>query len=107
MHSYSLDTKPAPNKWWAYQDAVARNKANIDLWGPWHQLQAEVLKTQLMTVYRAKGFYISYGKLGISVKVDRVREITDWQYLHQIEKEWLDKGAIRKFSQQGVIYRFK
>jgi hypothetical protein len=107
MHTYTIDTKAAPTKWWAKADAEARNAVNIALWNEWKQLRAEMIKTQLMLVYRARGFYVSYGKKGISVKVDHVSSIRDRQYLRALEREWKDAGLIRKLSDQGVIYRFK
>lgn len=107
MHTYTLATKAAPNKQGARIDALLRNERNQGLWSDWKKLRAEVIKLELMLIYRAKGFYVSYGKLGISVKVDGIHSIADRPRLRTMEGLWLEEGVIRKFTEQGVIYRFK
>ena len=107
MHSYTLDTKAAPNKQGARIDAILRNERNQGLWPDIKKLRAELIKLDLMLIYRAKGFYISYGKLGISVKADNVYSVADRSRLRSMEEKWRGEGVIRKFTEQGVIYRFK
>ena len=106
MHTVTLNTKEAPTKWWARKDAEDRNLMNSSLWSDWDKIRADFIKLDLMLIYRARGYYVSYGKLGISVKVDKIYSIADRKHLRQAEKKWAQEGVYRKETPQGVIYRF-
>jgi hypothetical protein len=100
-----LDTKEAPVKWWAAQDARQRNLNNKSQYPAKVQARVERMKLALEMVYRARGIYDSYGKKGISLKVDGP-SIVDPKNLTLLEQEWAALGVTKKASAQGFIYRF-
>ena len=106
MKAQQLNTQEAPNKWWAARDAQMRNLANKSHHSAKDQVRAERMKTVLELCYRAKGFYIAYGKHGISIKIDKIVAIADRKNLRALEKEWTAQGVVKKESAQGIIYRF-
>ena len=106
MYSYTINTAAASNPQAARIDAAQRNLRNQPLWSVWQRLRAEAMLLELQMIYRAEGFYISYGVRGVSVKVDRVHAIADRKLLRSVERHWDSAGVRRKFTPQGVIYRF-
>ena len=105
MQTVALDTREAPNKWWAARDARIRNYANSTLYTEQQKIAAERMKLALELVYWAKSVYIAYGKTGISLKVDGAR-VRDSKELALMEEGWSLAGFVKKISPQGVIYRF-
>ena len=106
MRATALDTQEAPNKFWAYQDARMKNLVNKSRYTYAEQTYAETMKNVLDLVYHHEGIYVSYGKKGISVKVNHAR-CTDATALDALEAAWEQKGIVKKVSDQGVIYRTK
>ena len=103
MKAQHLDTKEAPTKWWAAQDARMRSIANSTLYTEAQKVRAERMALGLELVYSAKGIYIAYGKRGISVKVD-VASVKDRKTLALLEGDYEKEGILKKESAQGVIY---
>jgi hypothetical protein len=106
MQTKDIETKAAPNKVWAVMDAKMRNIINASHIAHSEKIRAERMKLALELVYHAKGIYISYGKKGISVKVDEPK-VCDRKSLRLLEGDWTKVGVTKKRSEQGVIYRFK
>ena len=105
MKTQDLKTQEAPNKWWAARDAHQRNLANKSHYTQQQQIAAERMKLALELVYQAKAIHISYGKKGISIKVDRP-VVRDRKELGLLEKGWELAGIVKKISAQGIIYRY-
>ena len=104
MKTSIINTEEAPNKRWAAQDARMRNIANKSHYSQAVQVQIERMKMALTLVYSAKNIYDSYGKKGISIKVDGAY-VKDNKGLAMLEQDWTRDGFIKKVSAQGVIYR--
>ena len=105
MKATVIDTVEAPNKWWAAHDARMKNIANASKYSEKDKIRAERMKVVLEMVYKAKAVYISYGKTGISIKVDHA-VVLDRKNLRLLEKDWTAEGVTKRQSEQGVIYRF-
>ena len=105
MKATVIDNVEAPNKWWAAHDARMKNIANASKYSEKDKIRAERMKVVLEMVYKAKGVYISYGKTGISIKVDHA-VVFDRKNLRLLEKDWTAAGVTKRQSEQGVIYRF-
>ena len=105
MRTLALDTKEAPNKWWAARDARMRNYANSTLYDSATRIRAERMKLVLEMLYAARSVYIAYGRRGVSVKVDRA-SVRLRKELAAMEADWAVQGVVKKVSDQGVIYRF-
>lgn len=106
MLERNLDTKEAPTKWWAAQDARMRNIANKSHYPESTHIRVERMIQVLGLCYRAEGIYEAFGKQGVSVKVDRPRFVRDRDSLAVLEADWAEQGVVKKVSPQGVIYRF-
>lgn len=105
MFTQVIATKEAATtKWWARQDAAERNARNIGLYTERQRARAAEVHVRCQLVYRARGFYISYGTLGISIKVDRA-QIADYAAVARLEADLHAQGVHKKHSAQGVIYR--
>jgi hypothetical protein len=104
MQVNEIDTKSAPNKWWAARDARMRNYANSTLYSEHQRIAAERMKLALELVYSAKAIYIAYGKTGISLKVDKPL-VRNRRELSLLEQGWALVGICKRVSAQGVIYR--
>ena len=102
MHTSTIDTREAPCKWFAARDAQMRSAVNSSLYTDPEKIRAERLRSVLTLVYTGE-FYISFGKRGITVKVDRAR-IADRKNLQTLEQDWEAEGIRKKISAQGVIY---
>ena len=107
MLQRTLDTKEAPTKWWAAQDARMRNIANKSHYADSVHIRVERMILALGLCYRAEGIHEAFGKRGVSVKVDRPRFVRDRKNLALLEQDWAEQGVVKKVSAQGVIYRFK
>jgi hypothetical protein len=106
MLERNLDTKEAPTKWWAAQDARMRNLANKSHYTEQTQIRVERMIQALGLCYNARGIHEAFGKRGVSVKVDRPTSIKDRVNLRLLEQDWEAAGVSKKVSPQGVIYRF-
>ena len=106
MIERTLDTKEAPTKWWAAQDARMRNIANKSHYAESVHIRVERMILALGLCYRAEGIHEAFGKRGVSVKVDRPRFVRDRDSLALLEQDWARAGVVKKVSAQGVIYRF-
>lgn len=102
MKSVSLDTKEAPNKWRAQQDANMRNAVNRSLYTSSQQTRAQRLAGALELVYSGE-VYVNYRKRAIAVKVDQA-QVRDSQSLGLLEQDWNTEGITKRVSAQGVIY---
>ena len=105
MQTQNLNTQEAPNKWWAARDARQRNLANKSHYSQQQQIAAERMKWALELVYSAKDVHVSFGKKGVSIKVDKA-VVRDPKELDLLEKGWALAGIVKKVSAQGVIYRY-
>ena len=105
MHTVTLNTEEAPNKFWAARDARMRNYANSTRYDSATKIRAERMKLVLEMLYAARAVYIAYGKRGVSVKVDRA-SVRDKRELAAMEAQWASEGTVKRVSAQGVIYRF-
>ena len=103
MKTVNLNTQEAPVKWWAAYDANLRNIANASLYTDTQKARAERMKVGLEMVYSGKKFYISYGKRGISVKIDGAT-VKDKASLKLLENDYATEGIIKKVTPQGVVY---
>ena len=106
MKTVTIDTQEAPVKWWAAQDARIRNLSNKSKYSQDIQIQIEKMKIVLGMVYSARGIHESYGKTGVSIKIDRPTVI-DKKNLKALESDWSVKGFTKKVSAQGIVYRLK
>jgi hypothetical protein len=106
MFERTLDTKEAPTKWWAAQDARMRNIANKSHYAESVHIRAERMVLALGLCYRAEGIHEAFGKRGVSIKVDRPRFVRDRSNLTLLEADWELQGVVKRTSAQGVIYRF-
>ena len=105
MHTVTLNTEEADNKWWAARDARMRNYANSTRYDSATKIRAERMKVVLEMLYAARSVYIAYGRRGVSVKVDRA-SVRLRKELAVMEADWAVQGVVKKVSDQGVIYRF-
>lgn len=103
MHTIQLNTKEAPNKWWAFKDASMRSTINSSLYTQAERIVAERMKLALELVYTGR-VYIAYGKTGISIKLDQPR-VRDRKELKILEKIWEANGVKKRETSQGTIYR--
>ncbi len=103
MQTAYRDTKEAPVKWWAAQDARVRNYANKTHWSAEIQLRVERMKAALETLYAGK-IYEAYGKQRVSIKVDGAR-VKDPQWLQALESDWAAQGVTKTQTPQGLLYR--
>ena len=106
MLERTLDTKEAPTKWWAAQDARMRNLANKSHYAESVHIRVERMVLALGLCYRARGIHEAFGRRGVSVKVDRPTFVRDRGNLALLEADWAEQGVVKKVSAQGVIYRF-
>lgn len=103
MRTITLKTEEAPNKWWAYQDAITRNAVNSTHYTQNQHVVVERMRWALEVVYNAR-IYVAYGKTGVSIKVDQP-QIRDRKNLVLLEKDWTAAGVYKKVSAQGITYR--
>lgn len=104
MKHTDLDTKTAPNKFWAYNDARMRNIAGASHYTESQKIAAERMKLALDICYANKGIYINYRDKFISVKVAGAYVKNKFE-LMVLEAEYTKRGYKKAESAQGVIYR--
>jgi hypothetical protein len=104
MHTVTLDTKEAPNKWFALQDRRMRNHANKTLYTASQQIRMDRIKLALELVIRGTVYDVAYGKKSASVKVQDGAFIADKKMLRVLEADWEQEGIFRKESAQGFQY---
>lgn len=104
MFTTLVNVEEAPNKWWANYDARMKNLSNKTHYNQAFQVQVERMKIVLPMVYSTSRVYESYGKTGVSIKVENA-QIRDRKNLRILEQEWAAKGFVKKVTPQGVIYR--
>ena len=104
MLNVALDTKEAPNKWWALQDRRMRNIANQSMYTQAQQVRMDRIKLALEMIVSGTVYDVSYGKRSASVKVQAGAVIRDRKMLNLLEGDWEKEGIFRKESAQGFQY---
>jgi hypothetical protein len=104
MKTVSLNTDEASNKRFAAMDARMRSLTNESLYTNKEKIVAERIKIGAEMVYNAKEVYISYGKTGISIKLDHP-VVRLKKELKLLEGDWEKLGCVKRKSTQGLIYR--
>ena len=99
-----LDTKEAPNKFWALQDRRMRNHVNKTLYTQAQQIRLDRIKLALEMVVRGTVYEPSFGKRSASVKVQDGAWIADNKQLALLEQDWAKEGIYKKVSAQGFQY---
>jgi hypothetical protein len=105
MRTVELAVSEAPNKWWAGFDARQRSLSNKSHYDSVTQIRVERMKMALSLLYSARNIYESYGKQGVSIKLDAPR-VRDQSELKKLEKHWENQGVTKRITAQGIIYRF-
>lgn len=103
MKQNFLDTREAPVKWWAAQDARMRNLVNKTRWPDAVQLKVQRMLSVLDLLYAGK-IYEAYGRRRVSIKIDRP-VILDRRQLSVMEKEWAAQGVVKTITPQGILYQ--
>ena len=106
MHTETLNTAEAPCKWFAAADARMRSIVNSSHYTLTERTRAERMRLVLDMVYLSRGVHVSYGRRGISVKVDGAVVLDDVG-LQALEADWAQQGVTKRTSAQGVIYRIQ
>jgi hypothetical protein len=104
MRTVTLDTKEAPNKFWALQDRRMRNYANKTLYTESQQIRMERIKLALELIIRGTVYDVGYGKRSAAVKVQNGAFIGDPKMLALLEQDWAKEGIFKKESAQGFQY---
>ena len=104
MKHTELDTKEAPNKFWALQDRRMRNYANSTLYTDAQKTRMERIKLALELCVRGTVYAVSFGKRSASVKVQDGAFIADPKTLALLEQDWAKEGIYKKVSAQGFQY---
>jgi hypothetical protein len=104
MQVRELDTKEAPNKWFAVQDRRMRNIANQTLYTQQQQIRMDRIKLALELVFSGTIYEVNYGKRGASVKIKAGAILRDRKMLVLLEGDWTQEGIIRKETAQGTLY---
>lgn len=103
MRTQFQDTREAPNKWWAAQDARVRNAANKTHWPESVHLQVERMKAALDSLYAGR-IYEAYGRRGVSIKIDNP-QVRDRKWLRVLEEDWSSQGVTKTLTPQGILYK--
>lgn len=104
MQSTYLDTKEAPNKWFALQDRRMRNHANRTLYTDAQQVRMERIRLALELCVRGTVYEVAFGKRSASVKVQNGAYVTDRKMLALLEADWEKEGITKKETPQGFQY---
>jgi hypothetical protein len=104
MRVLELDTREAPNKWWALQDRRIRNTANKSLYTQAQQIRMDRIRLALEMVVAGQIFEVNYGKLGASVKIKSGYKVKDRKTLTLLENDWSKENIVRKETAQGTLY---
>jgi hypothetical protein len=104
MHTVQLDTKEAPNKWWALQDRRMRNHVNRSLYTDRQQIRMERIRLALEMIISGSVYEVSYGRRSASVKVQNGARVNDRRMLTLLESDWAKEGIFKKETPQGFQY---
>ena len=104
MHTRDLETRPAPNGWWARKDANLLNLRWEPTYSERQKTQASQMRGCLELCYGYRDTHINYRERFIAIKVDRA-VVRDRRMLALLEQEWTQRGVERRTTAQGVIYR--
>lgn len=104
MYSRDLDSRPAPNAWWARKDANLLNLKWESTYSERQKLKASQMRGCLELCYGYRDTHINYRERFIAVKIDRP-VVRDRSMLSLLEKDWTAQGIERRTTAQGVIYR--
>jgi len=104
MNSSDLDTKSAPNAFYAARDARMRNFANSTLYSESAKIRAERMKLGLELVYRSNGFYLNFRLKFITIKIENP-SVRDRVTLDLLESDYEKEGITKVVTAQAVIYR--
>lgn len=105
MKTTFKDTKEAPVKWWAAQDARMRNIANKSHWSSAIQLRVAQISNALELMYYGK-VYEAYGKKQVSIKIDKAQP-KDKKWIEILEADWAAEGISKTCTPQGIIYTIR
>lgn len=104
MRTAELDTKPAPNAFWATMDARMRNEAGRSHWTEQQQIRAQRLLMGLTCVWASSAQHINYRQKWITVKLCDP-QVRDRRALALLEADLSREGIDKRITAQGVIYR--
>lgn len=104
MRTVTLDTKEAPNKFWALQDRRMRNIVNSSLYTDAQKIRLERIKLALELCVRGTVYEVSFGKKSASVKVQDGAFVSDRKTLALLESDWAIEGIYKKVTPQGFQY---
>lgn len=104
MQESTLDTKQAPNAFFAARDARMRNYAQGSSYSAAEKLRAERMKLGLELVYAADEIHINYRGKFIAVKLSNAR-VRDRDSVNALEAAYAVEGIVKRVSAQGTIYR--
>jgi hypothetical protein len=104
MLSSTLDTKEAPNAFFAARDARMRNYALCSTYTPAERLRAEQVRLGLECVYRATEVHINYRQKFIAVKLCNAL-VRDRASVADLEAFYALQGIVKRETAQGTIYR--
>ena len=104
MKHTDLETKQAPSKFWAYNDARMKNIAGASHYSERQKVEAERTKLGLDLCYANKGIYINYRDNFIAIKVAGAY-VKNKLELMVLEAEYTKRGYTKAVTAQGVIYR--
>jgi hypothetical protein len=104
MRTVTLDTKEAPNKFFALQDRRMRNAVNKTLYSYAQQTQLGRIKLALEQIVRGTVYDVGYGRRSAGVKVQAGAVITNRRLLALLEADWAKQGIYKKETPQGFQY---
>lgn len=103
MKQNFLDTREAPVKWFAAQDAHMRNSVNKTIWPDSVHQRVQRMLSVLDMLY-AGNIYEAYGRRRASIKIDRPT-VRDRRWLNLMEQEWAEQGVVKTVTPQGILYK--
>lgn len=103
MKQNFLDTREAPVKWFAAQDARMRNSVNKTIWPESVHQRVQRMLSVLDMLYAGK-IYEAYGRRRVSIKIDRPT-VRDRRWLNLMEQEWAEQGVVKTVTPQGILYK--
>ena len=104
MLTSTLDTKEAPNAFFAARDARMRNYAQGSTYSAEEKLRAERMKLGLELAYSADEIHINYRGKFIAVKIANPR-VRDRKTVDMLEAFYAVQGIVKRITAQGTIYR--
>jgi hypothetical protein len=103
MLTVDKDTKEAPNKWWAAQDARMRNYANKSRWDSKIQRRVDAMMMALDSIYSGR-IYEAYGVRRVAIKIDSP-QVKDRKWLRILEADWSAEGITKTVTPRGILYQ--